>query len=72
MSKLDPLTRDAISDTMMGWELVEYLQIPIDTIIDLLEDEILENIDDVEEYVGIKTRNADDNGDEEYTNDEQY
>lgn len=64
MSKLDPLTRDAISDTMMGWELVEYLQIPIDTIIDLLEDEILENIDDVEEYVGIKTRNADDNGDE--------
>jgi hypothetical protein len=55
MSKIDPLTKDAIIDTMLGWELVEFLQIPVEDIVEMFEDEILENIEDVMDLANIRS-----------------
>lgn len=49
--KLDPGLRDAICDRLNGWELVEFLSIPIEDIVALLEDQIIENINDVADFI---------------------
>ena len=49
--------QDAIRDRLEGWELVDFLQISIDLILEvaLSNDWINEdNIEDLREYVGIK------------------
>ena len=60
MSKIDPLTKAAICDTMEGWEMVDFLQIPIETIVEMFEDEILENMDDVLDFANIRSINDED------------
>lgn len=52
-----------LADRLEGWELVDFLQIDIDTVIDAFEDEIEENLEDVLEFAGIK--GLDNNSDEE-------
>lgn len=54
--------KEILADRLEGWELVDFLQIDIDTVIDAFEDEIEENLEDVLEFAGIK--GLDDNIDE--------
>lgn len=52
--------RGAIVAYFEGWELVELLEVPIDIIIDALEDYVMDSLGAIEEYMGI-----DDNGSSE-------
>lgn len=60
MEELNEDTRDAIIDRLEGWELVDFLQIPIEAVIEAFENYILENIEDVEDFVGLRTKNEED------------
>lgn len=54
---LEEFDQDAIRDRLEGWELVEFLQIPIETILNAaLEFDWVneENIEDVLELVGLR------------------
>jgi hypothetical protein len=58
--ELDDFVQDAIGDRLEGWELVEFLQVPIESIVlAALENDWIndENVDDVLELIGL--RNAD-------------
>lgn len=54
---LGEFEQDAIRDRLEGWELVEFLQIPIEQVLlaaidnDWIDDE---NIEDLLDYVGVK------------------
>ena len=54
---LSQLTEDAIKDRLEGWELIEFLQVPIEDILqaaldnDWIDDD---NVEDVLEFVGVK------------------
>lgn len=55
--ELDRFTQDVIEDRLEGWELIEFLQIPIDQILlAALENDWIDedNLDDVREFVGLK------------------
>ena len=58
--KLDDLTREALENRFEGWELVEFLDIPVEVVIAAFEDTIVENIEDLRDFVGIKDNNNDD------------
>ncbi len=49
----------AIIDRLEGWELIDFLQIDIETIVDVFEDEIEENLQDVLEFCGVKGLDSD-------------
>lgn len=49
---MDKETRARIADFFEGYELVEFLQIPVEDIIDRFEDVIEERLDDIEEEIG--------------------
>ena len=49
--ELDPLIRSAICDRLEGWELIDFLGIDIETVVDVFEEEILENLEDVIELI---------------------
>lgn len=49
----------AITDRLEGWELIDFLQIDIETIVDVFEDEIEENLQDVLEFCGVKGLDSD-------------
>lgn len=54
---LEEFEQDAIKDRLEGWELIEFLQVPIEQILlAALENDWIdeENIEDVREFVGIK------------------
>lgn len=51
---MDNETKDRIADFFDSWELVEYLRIPIEDILERFESEIEEAIDDIEELMGVK------------------
>lgn len=55
--------KNILADRLEGWELVDFLQIDIDTVIDAFEDEIEENLADVLEFANI--RNIDLNDDDD-------
>ena len=58
--ELDDFVQDAIGDRLEGWELVEFLQVPIESVVlAALENDWIndENVDDVLELIGL--RNAD-------------
>ncbi len=54
---LEEFEQDAIKDRLEGWELVEFLQIPIEQVLlaalenDWIDDE---NIEDLLDFVGVK------------------
>jgi len=56
---LDPLVRLAIIDKYEAWELVEFLNISIERIVDLIEEEIVENLPDIKEDLGMENDNED-------------
>lgn len=49
--------REAICNRLESWELVDYLDIPIELMVELLEEEILTKIGELEEFVGIERTN---------------
>ena len=51
---MDKDFKQILYDRFEGWELVEFLQIPIQDIVDIFEDQIIENIEDVEDLAGIR------------------
>jgi hypothetical protein len=51
---LPSLIKEAIYARLEGWELVEFLNIPIESVVDMFETEIFENLEDVSELVGIE------------------
>lgn len=54
---MEEFDQDAIRDRLEGWELVEFLQIPIETILNAaLEFDWIneENLEDVLELVGLR------------------
>lgn len=51
---MDEDQRERIKDFFDGFELVEYLRIPIEDILERFEAEIEEAIDDIEELMGVK------------------
>ena len=55
---MDRETRKRIEDFFEGFELVEYLQIPVDEIVDAFEDQIEEALDELEEYIGVRERRS--------------
>lgn len=59
MEELSKETRDAIIDRLEGWELVDFLQIPIEAVIEVFENYILENIEDVEDFIGLREKSDD-------------
>lgn len=58
--KLDDSLKNALCDRLEGWELVEFLNIAIEDIVELLEEEILANIDDVEDFIDYKEETTED------------
>jgi len=54
---LTSFERKAAEDRLEGWELVEFLQVPIEAILNACEDNDWineDNIKDVQELIGIK------------------
>ena len=47
-------TKDRLADRLEGWELVDFLQIPVEEVIDAFEDTIIQHLDDVNEFAGVK------------------
>lgn len=56
--KLDRETIKRIEDFFEGFELVEFLQIPVSEIILMFEETIEENLDEIEELMGVRERNG--------------
>lgn len=48
---LDNDLKSAICDRLFGWELIEFLRIPIEDIVELFEEEILDNISEVKDFI---------------------
>ena len=53
---MDEETRKRIEDFFEGFELVEFLQLPVDEIIARFEEEIEEALDEIEELMGVRER----------------
>jgi hypothetical protein len=52
---LDKNVKEAICDRLFGWELIEFLNIPIEDIVELFEEDILDNINDIKEFIVYET-----------------
>ena len=61
--EIPDLMKVAIIETLEGWELVEFLQIPIEEIVEQFKETILDNYDDVLDLVNIR---LDDDEDETF------
>jgi hypothetical protein len=53
---MDRETRKRIEDFFEGFELVDFLQIPVDEVFDAFEVQIEENLDEIEEFIGVRER----------------
>lgn len=51
---MDRMTRDRIEDFFEGFELVEFLQLSVEDIIDAFEDQIEEALDEIEELMQVR------------------
>lgn len=55
---LDRETKERIADFFEAPELVDFLQVSIEDVIEALEDQIEENLDEIEEFIGVRERNV--------------
>lgn len=53
---MDAETRKRIEDFFEGFELVEFLQLPVSEVINAFEEEIEEYLDEIEELIGVRER----------------
>lgn len=56
---IDKELRKALVDRLTGDEIVEYLQIDTDYVIELFEDEIMNNLDEIKELAGLPVEDND-------------
>jgi hypothetical protein len=54
---VDKEFKERLADFFEADELVEYLVIPVEDIVEAFEDKILECLDDIEELMGIRRDN---------------
>lgn len=54
--------KKAIADRLEGWELVDFLQISAEDVIEAFEDRVIENLEDVKDFADL--RGFDDNDNE--------
>lgn len=54
---MDEETRKRIEDFFEGFELVEFLQLPVSEVIAAFEDAVEEHIDEIEELMQVRGRN---------------
>jgi hypothetical protein len=57
---MDNETKNKLMDFFEGYELVEFLQIPAEEIVERFEDEIEEVIDEIEELMQVRERKGND------------
>lgn len=55
---LDPTFKAALIDRLEAWELVEFLQTHVETIVELLEDDIALVEDDLKDLINMKENNS--------------
>ncbi len=55
---MDKETKARIADYFDGWDLVAFLQIPIEDVIEAFSDEIEEALDDIEDMIGLREKNS--------------
>lgn len=53
---MDRETKQRIEDFFEGFELVEFLRLPIEEIIERFEEEIEEALEEIEELIGVRER----------------
>jgi len=51
---MDKETKARIADFFDPWELIEFLQVSIDDVVERFEDEIEEALEDIEELMGVR------------------
>lgn len=51
---MDKETKLRIMDFFEAWDLVDFLQLSTEEVIDAFEDKMEEALEDIEEYMGIK------------------
>lgn len=54
---LDEFEQEAVKDRLEGWELIEYLQVPVEQVLlAALENDWIneENVEDLLEFVGVR------------------
>lgn len=61
---IDRETKKAIADRLTGWEIVDFLQISADEIIEVFEQEIEDNLIDVLDFADLREYNTDNDEDE--------
>ncbi len=53
IERLDPYVKEALADRLDPWEIIEFLEVPTEEIIEYFEDEIIENLAGILELAGI-------------------
>lgn len=53
---MDTMTKQRIEDFFEGFELVEFLQLPVSEVIERFEDEIEEVLDEIEELMQVREK----------------
>jgi len=56
---IDRETKQRIADYFDAWELVDFLQLTTEQVIEAIEEEIEANLDEIEEFIGVRSRNED-------------
>ena len=51
---MDDETKARIGDYFTAAELAEYLQLPVEDLVDRFEEEVSEALDDIEELMGVR------------------
>ncbi len=62
MISLPEHVKEALRDRLEGYELVDFLQISIEAVVDAFEEDIIQNLEDVEDFLNLR----DDTDNDEY------
>lgn len=54
---MDDELKKAICDRLEGWELVDFLQVSIEEILDAFEDKVEDSLDDVLDFCNLREHN---------------
>ncbi len=57
--KIPDNVKQALIDRCEGWEIVDFLNIDTEVIVNTFEDELLDNIEDVLELLGMESEEED-------------
>lgn len=60
---LDRETKRRLADRLEGWEIVDFLQLSAEDIIDTFEEEIIQHLEDVLEFAGLRDEDDEEESD---------